>query len=367
MSKLSKYQMPPGGLKPEQVPMFISFGFDDNGYSGKREPNLGTGLDWAVRFFHNLKNPEGKGNAATFDGTRARSSYYFCTFYIDSKNADPADYVKIGWDEAIRVYGNEAGNHTHSHPNGRKFTPEDWGAEIEKCFSLMEKPVPEKISEEDNGTPGTGAGIQRNQVTGFRSPFLSWSPDLYPKVKEYGFQYDCSVVEGMQDDQDGTNFNWPYELEEGHPQSDIIPTTEGVYEMPSYVVIMPPDELCKEYGIEPGFRTRVAEKCEYVNADNGKVQGLDWDMFVEADMTKDECVATLKYTLDLRLKGNRAPMLFCTHSDLYGDTNPFPKSITAQERRDVYTEFFKYALSKEEVRVVAHQDILDWIKNPVAL
>ena len=31
-------QDPPGGLAPEQVPMFVTLGFDDNGYSGCPAP-----------------------------------------------------------------------------------------------------------------------------------------------------------------------------------------------------------------------------------------------------------------------------------------------------------------------------------------
>ena len=57
MDKLLPSQNPPGGLAPSEVPMFISFGFDDNGYSGFKDMNNTYGINWAAKLFHSLKNP----------------------------------------------------------------------------------------------------------------------------------------------------------------------------------------------------------------------------------------------------------------------------------------------------------------------
>lgn len=366
MKKLDQSQLPPNGLAVEEVPQFIAFGFDDNGYSGLVPPNEKGGITWAMNMFHNLKNPAGKGNPGTFDGTSGRATFYFTTLYIDSFNIEPADYVKKAWNDAYKM-GHEMGNHTHSHPNGEKFEQQEWADEIEKCFSWIEKPAVEHVSDIPEGDWNFGAGIPRSAVTGFRSPFLNWSPNLFPVLGKKGFQYDCSIGEGDDEDQDGTNFVWPYEFKGGHSAKQGYPEVPGLYELPCYHVIAPPDEECEKYGVAKGLRKKISESREWYDAQSGKIGGLDWDLFCEAELNKAECLAVLKYTLDLRLKGNRSPMLFGGHTDLYSESNPFPKYISAPERRELLEEFLEWALKKPEVRVVAMQDVLDWIKKPVSL
>jgi hypothetical protein len=77
-------------------------------------------------------------------------------------------------------------------------------------------------------------------------------------------------------------------------------------------------------------------------------------------------VATLKYTLDLRRKGNRAPMLFGMHSAIYTNNEPAMNASTA-ERRQAIVDFIKYALTFPDVRIVTTKAVLDWVRNPVPL
>ena len=51
-------QVPPGGLKASQCPMFVLFAFDDNCYA--------DGLVWARNLFKDLKNADGSAARATF-------------------------------------------------------------------------------------------------------------------------------------------------------------------------------------------------------------------------------------------------------------------------------------------------------------
>jgi len=46
---------PPGGLKPEEVPQFVCFGFDDNSYSGYPGSGGDGGMLWAINLFKNKK------------------------------------------------------------------------------------------------------------------------------------------------------------------------------------------------------------------------------------------------------------------------------------------------------------------------
>src|SRR5262249_51214219 len=79
-------------------------------------------------------------------------------------------------------------------------------------------------------------------------------------------------------------------------------------------------------------------------------------------------LATLKYTLDQRLAGNRAPMIFVGHTHVYeaGWNGNAPNVQDLAERRAILEEFINYALSKPEVRMRPVADIATWMNNPVA-
>lgn len=366
MDKLLPSQNPPGNLKPSEVPMFVSFGFDDNGYSGLKDPDNPYGIEWASKLFHSLYNP---------DGERCSTTFYFSTSYIEKEENDPPEMVKTAWRSAIDM-GHEPGNHTHSHPSGRKFSVADWEDEINLCNEWLEKPVPHTIKGED---PTTGAGINSLDMFGFRVPFLDYNDNAFTAAQNCGFDYDCSIEEGWQKDQDGTNFLWPYTLDEGSPGHDALSNdpentelTElknhpGLWEMPLHAVIVPPDSKCKEYGIDPGLRKKLASLHEYFTEDEGKITGLDWNLIVDFEMTKAEFLATMKYTFDLRIIGNRAPMLFGAHSDVYSPGYTYCPNITWKERQEAVEEFLRYVLSKPFVRVVSINKVLEWIKKPLPL
>lgn len=366
MSKFSKEQLPPGNIPLEKTPQFIAFGFDDNGYSGLLPPNERGGLNWASHFFSSVTNPKGSGNPGTFDGAKGRVALYFTTFYIEHTNEDPPDYVKQAWIEALEM-GHEPGIHTHSHPSTTNFKPEQFKAEIDQCYEWLMKPAIERPSKAILGDQTKGIGLDKSKVFGYRSPFLDFNYDLFPVLHKMGFGYDCTVQVGYNDDQDAQGQFWPFEWLSEHSMVPSEQNCPGLYEMPAYPYMLPSDDECEKYGVEPGLRKRIADRTPEYDRTDGKIIGLDWDMFVTYSMNKAECLASLKYTLDQRLKGNRCPLLFGGHTDLYSENNPFPKRITAQERREVLEEFTLWALEKPDVRLAAPADILQWLKKPVAL
>jgi hypothetical protein len=87
-------------------------------------------------------------------------------------------------------------------------------------------------------------------------------------------------------------------------------------------------------------------------------------------MTKAEYLTTLKYNLDQRLKGNRAPFLIGLHSQFYTSqcfADLGAPYITYQEMRAVVQDFINYALTKLDVRIVPMIKILEWCRNPSSL
>lgn len=372
---------PPGGLKPEEVPMFLTLGWDDNGCSGLPGSKGGGGMKWAMELFSSRKNPAGAGNPSTFDGTTPYSTFYYSTIYM----TDPEWTETRGLNKKIcfqaRLDGHENGNHTQTHNHATEIdimTVNQWTSEMDQCRDVIEKPHnPEESAEGDNNF---GIGVMKREVSGFRSPYLRYNNNAFTAMKEFGFIYDCSIPEGMQDDQDGTNFHWPYTLDNGStghdarkvldPTIDELKSHTGLWEMPVYSLIIPDDENCEKYGIPKGLRERVAGPYTFTNlAEKGKVLGLDWDLFVECETTKEEALGVLKYNFDLRYNGNRCPFLFGVHSDCYADKTPGwnAKNMTVREKQEVIEAFLDYAMSKEDTRLVSMKQALDWVRNPVAL
>lgn len=365
---------PPNGLSPAMVPQFVSFGFDDNGFSGWKNSKSKCGISFTLDLAKNKNNPLGKGNPKTYDGAQVHFSYYLAGVYIGAEQAESPVFVRKAMHEVLAC-GNEIGNHTYSHEHGTQFSIARWQADIDECTRWMVKPF-DASEDPENPDIQKAIGHSANNIYGFRTPFLEYSDTVFSAIKNMGFWYDCTIEEGWQKDQDGTNFLWPYTLDNGSPgnvttQDTVTPLIgkhSGLWELPCYAAIVPPDDKCKEYGTVPGLRAKLAKVKNYCDTADGKITGLDWNLWVDFQMSKSEFLATLKYTLDLRLKGNRCPMMIGLHSDIYSDSYPDTiANATPQERREALQEFMAYALSKQQVRFGTNKQILDWLRNPVAM
>lgn len=318
----------PCNIPPEKTPMFVALGFDDNG-------NV-EGLRWALDML------KARGATATFFNTTEYGS-----------NAA----VLAAWKEAAES-GHEIGNHTVTHLDdhgGHMFTVEQWTTEIGGAHDFLMQ----------NGFAG--------KLFGFRTPYLETNDAAIGLVKQLGYWYDCSLEEGYQDTQDGKNFFFPYTLDNASPGHDLVwnwvkvkgevEAHPGLWELPVYAVISPPD-----------LRASLKMRQDWFDEQGGKITGFDYNLWARADwggfqMTKDEFLATLKHSFDLRMQGNRAPFLFGAHTDYY--VSSFDSSTggttTAAERREAIEEFLNYVLSKPEVLVVSYKQVLDWMRNPKPL
>ncbi len=365
---------PPFGIPVDRVPQFLALGFDDNAYSGLEGSNGTGGMAWATDMIKGRTNPAGAGNPGSYDGAPASLSFYLTSVYAGTWTAESPTYVKRAWNKAY-TDGNEIGNHTHNHAHGAAFADAQWDTEIATCIDWVSKPFdPAEVNFSPDDTKG--AGVPRNQLYGFRTPFLEYNDATLAAVKDHDFWYDCSIEDGFQYEHDGTNYFWPYTLDDGSPGHDVLvewgskqPITPhpGLWELPVHPVIVPPDDKCAQYGVEPGLRARLKVLQSWFDLEGGKITGFDYNLWVSFQMTKAEFLATMKYTLDLRLAGNRAPLMFGAHTDYYSSKYTGAPNATAQERQEAIEEFVDYALSKPEVRVVSNKQILDWVRNPVPI
>lgn len=351
---------PPGGLAMGHVPLFVQFGFDDNGISGREGSGTVGGLSFVSGLFAGKRNQRGRGNPRTYDGTPALFSLYVATRYIETAETDAPEHVKRAW-RAIVDAGHEIGLHTHRHAHGAAFDVGEWASEIVACRNWLAKPFAAARAAE----PGVGIGVPPAGVVGFRAPFLEYGPALFQALRTEGILYDCSVEEGFEDHFDGGNMVWPYRVAPGLGggwAADV-----ELWELPVYALIVPPDEECERYGVSRGLRARLHQVQDYFDPADGKITGFDWNLWVEFGMTGPEVVATFKYSLDRRLAGNRAPLTFGTHSDIYSEQYPAAVGSSAEQRRKALAEILDWALGHVEVRVVSAKQLLDWLRDPAPL
>lgn len=339
--RLAPSPRPPAGLKPAQVPQFVMIGFDDNPQAGP--------IDWLVDFLDAKRNPAGTGQAATCDGAPVRVTFFSNGTYWN-------DAALVAAHRRALAAGHELGNHTLTHAHGKNFTVADWRREIAACDDAF-----------------TAHGIPAAAITGFRAPYLEYNAAAFELLQQDGRLYDSSIEEGWQPDQDATNYLWPYTLDNGSP-GDAVPYAlrngtrigryPGLWELAVAAFCVPPDAECARYDVAPGLRERTRTgmwKNYQVKWDPavGKITGLDWNCLEQAGLGPRDFLAILKYTLDLRLRGNRAPMMICMHSALYPADQP--------GRRQALQEFFDYALSRPEVRFVPAGKVIAWLRAPAAL
>ena len=332
---------PPCGLTPAQAPQFVAIGWDDNGQA--------AGMSWAVDML----------------ASRGKASFFLTSTYAQA----------TAW-RAAYAAGHEIGNHTVTHATDRNVGAARWRQEMQDCNAYI------------TGT----LGVPADEVSGFRTPFLKYDDETLGVVKELGFRYDTSIEEGYEWDddanggaggpQDGTNFYWPYTLDDRSPGHTAqvewgeglveISPRPGLWELPVYAVVVPPDEKCEAYGVPTGLRARLKQRQSWFDVEGGLITGFDYNLWASTSvggfaMTPAEVVATLKYTLDQRLAGNRAPFLFGAHTDYYvaawnANASGAPSEA---ERRAAIEQFLDYAKSKPEVEIVSYRHVLDWVRSPV--
>ncbi len=390
---------PPGGRAVADVPQFVAISFDDN--FGLADPASVGGVNYVVDFFKNKHNPAGAGHANDFDGAPIHASFYFTSIYlIDAARTvlggkpgeDHDGRNRAAWSAAFQD-GHEMADHTVNHFNGgvvpldpddccraRNWDVAGWLAEIQACKDAL-------IS------PSEGVGASAAQVIGFRTPFLGYNDATFTALSQLGFVYDTTLPNCFADVEDGKNCSWPYTLDQGSPDLDVIKTKfppsdgspisfpaltphPGLWEVPPTSLIIPPDSVATQYHFTPGLRARVTALAplpypSIYEAATGKIAGLDYTLLMDAHVSGDEMRAILEYNLDLHLAGNRSPLVFIAHSHLYAystpDDNPdTPSAAERDQRWKGLTDFITYAQSRPEVRIVSESELVHWMQRESA-
>ncbi|MCL2722193.1 MAG: hypothetical protein FWD47_12765, partial [Treponema sp.] len=117
--------------------------------------------------------------------------------------------------------------------------------------------------------------------------------------------------------------------------------------------------------VEKGLRKKLASQVYYFSQEDGKITGLDYNCLAEFQMNGNEFLATLKYTLDLRLNGNRCPFALGGHTGIYASGYESEPAILipVRERQKAIEDFLDYALSKPNVYVTSPIKVIDWMRS----
>lgn len=370
--------------------MFVTIGFDDNSLSGLDEqdptkiPDNPEGILWAKEFFKDLKNPNGSGNADTYDGTPVRVAFYNTSYYASGYNGDNPALIRKIWHD-LWADGHETGNHTQSHSESlKKGSASVWQNEVATCNSWLTKPLAPEDMElwKQAESNKYGSGIPQEEIVGFRTPFLAYGGPLFPTLKEEGLIYDCTIEEGNSSDHDGTNYRWPYTLDNaspGHkegwsgnpdnPDHFEVPEVPGFWELPNHVAMIPSVEESSKYGVTTSIKETIKKNITWFDENSDKITMFDYNLWAQAKLSNKEVLCIMKYNLDLRLKGNRAPLMIGAHSEYFHSKKSSSCSGAPDvfERQKVFEDFINYALSKPEVRVVRPIDIISWCRDPKPL
>lgn len=342
--------LPPKNFPVNEVPMFVCFGFDDNGIASQEGAKVKEGVRYISHTFASFKNYKGKLNKKTFDNETCS-----CTFFNTTKFLEDDPKLGSAWLEA-KDLGHEIGIHTHNHLSGNDFGIDQWKHEISLCIEMLKS-----------------IGLDDSSIKGFRSPFLGCNNDLFEALKSLNLTYDCSIVEGHQYHLNGENFYWPYTLDEGSPgqihnftnyEAHPIFPHEGLWEIPVQVLMVPPDSLCEKYNIRTGYRRKLEQEQSYYSYDEGKILAFDYNCLNEYKMGKKEFLGLLKYNFDLRYYGNRAPFTFGAHSDFFSKSYDRCPNISFTERCEVLEEFLSYVLLHSGTRVVSFDKLVSWLQEP---
>jgi len=267
---------PPGGIDPKDAPQFVILSYDD-AVNGDTFP---------------ITNKMYKGLAHS-NGCPVVATHFVQNLYTN--------YHLV---QQLYAQGDEIALHTFAHTEKASQNEIDSGRKAINAF----------------------AGIPKNDIKGFRAPFLSYDDSLIQTVQNLGLTYDSSAPTVIE------NASWPYTLDNGFYDDVDCQTNKvcgamsphnGLWEIPLYSTFypnnVPPVSMDQDYN-------------------NGKLLDI------------------LKDNFNYRYNGNRQPMAIAVHA---------VHCIEPEAKVNLYRDFIKWAIGKKDVYFVTYSQLIEYMKNPV--
>jgi hypothetical protein len=261
--------------------------------------------------------------------------------------------------------GHEIGNHSSYHLmdiqpdgddwkitnfDGTSYTKNEWREkEFQNCHNFL-------TADSSLTDSSKGMGLSSENIYGWRTPRLEWNDAILELLEENNYLYDCSMELGLESGSDGRDFYWPHTLHNGSPEFESV-KSHNLWEFPAYPFVIPP-HLRGDDKVGASIMT-----------------GLDFNVWAPKEwgaleLTSDDMFDILRFNLDQRMRGNRAPMHIGLHSDNYTSEkdDEFPNSGGARARQVAIEQFIEYAITTyPEVRFATPHQIIGWMESPVAL
>lgn len=327
---------PPNNLLPEEVPMFVCFGWDDNGFT--------DGVYWSDSLFLGVKNP---------DGTDALGTY----FLVGGLGAGKPDVIE-SW-QHLRDRGHEIACHTWSHSDALKTMDKaGWSREIDTTNKFLSENL----------------GVPLDSILGFRTPKLAFSAATFEAIVENNMLYECTLEFGYDwwtvpgndqgfgttNPETGKNYWWPFTMDNGippgaHNSGNAVGKIKGLWEVHVYTYNDPNAGYSIDINSDPNTVTMFT--------------GFDYNHWKKGH-SPESFGRVLKYSLLQRLQGNRCPFTVNVHSDEYSihcDDSEFAEKDDIA-RRIALTDFMEFAKSfKDDVYFVPYIRMIGWMQNPKTL
>lgn len=194
---------PPAGLRPSQVPQFVTLTFDD-------AVNVGN-----MAFYRELLN----GTRKNKNNCRIAATFFVSHEYTDYEAVNQ-----------LYSWGNEIALHSISHRTDSAYwqtiNTTQWEREVAAQKEMME----------------TFANVPASNVTGVRGPFLYTGGDEGFRMLQKHFRYDCTLVH--QRERDHENPVYPYTMDYGFRRNCMVwPCPKDTY---AGLWVVPMNVLFKE-------------------------------------------------------------------------------------------------------------------------
>ncbi|KAJ3106520.1 hypothetical protein HDU97_006113 [Phlyctochytrium planicorne] len=290
----------PGGLTPEQAPMFVTLTLDD-----AIQQRTYDAFTAAVQ--NAFKNPNGCTLPAT---------YFMCNLYTD-----------YWMGQRTYAEGNEIAGHTVTHSDMVNVSKTDEKALLAEMYMNW-------------NSINILSGVPSDELVGFRHPFLSYSKKTYDalyKLKDY-FKYESSITLDPI-----TQGYWPHTLDYGMPYNPgncvgcekgsewIYP---GLWVVPMYTLL--------------------------TNSDPPAVwSSMDILIDPAVNSTFDDAMKNLKASF-LYHYDKRLPFGLYQHVAQY---LAWPKDVQERKTK-LMTEFVQWTQTFKNVWYVTNTQLLNWVKNP---
>lgn len=173
----------------DKPPQYVLISFDGAGPLPQWERSLSLGAEANARFTYFLScvyllGPETRKHYTAPGSQGPRSNVGYASSREDIK-------ARLEHIWKARAEGHEIASHGCGHLDGAKWSVAQWDHEFGQFRTILEDAW---TINGISGEPADWGRFVREEISGFRAPYLSYSDNLFTALRQNGFVYDASTV-----------------------------------------------------------------------------------------------------------------------------------------------------------------------------